>query len=440
MANISRRAFHRVLGAALGALSSPPVLAAAPRVVVIGGGFGGASVAKYLRHHDSGIAVTLIEPKKIYHTCPFSSHVVAGLAEMKSIARGYGALQNAHGVTIVHDHAASVDPERRMVALKGGGRVGYDRLVMAPGIGFRWNDVAGYDAAASTAMPHAWNAGPQTLLLRRQLRAMEDGGLVIVSPPPGLYRCGPAPYERVSLIADFLKREKLRAKILVLDPKENFSQQEKFQAGWEQLYGGMIEWLPLSEDGKIIRVDAKSMTVETDFGETYQGAVINFIPAQWAGDIARAAGLTDASGWCPVDPVTFESTLAANIHVLGDSAQAAPMPKSAYTANSQAKAVALAVAALLGGQAPPQTAAFDSLCYSLVGPGYGIKIAGAYRAANGAFEPDETPKMPDKPGARAADAASAADWYRNITREVFGYGRARNSPWMGRQPLSNAIK
>jgi sulfide dehydrogenase [flavocytochrome c] flavoprotein subunit len=420
MVNISRRAFHRTLGVAIATLSSPAVRAAAPRVVVIGGGFGGTSVAKYLRRHDPGIAVTLIEPKKTYHTCPFSSHVIAGLSAMGSIAQGYDALRNTHGVTVVQDHAVSVDHAQRMVALKGGGRLGYDRLVMAPGIGFRWDDVAGYDAAARRAMPHAWNAGPQTVLLRRQLRAMDDGGLVIVSPPPGLYRCGPAPYERVSLIADYLRREKPRSKILVLDPKDKFSQQDKFRRGWEQLYGGMIELLPLSEDGKIIRVDAKSMTVETDFGEIYTGAVINFIPAQRAGDIARVAGLTDASGWCPVDPVTFESTLAANIHVLGDCAQASPMPKSAYSANSQAQAVALAIAALLGDKTPPPSPVFGSLCYSLVGPRYGIRIAATYRVANGAFEPDETPQKPDAPGTRATDAANAAAWYENITQEVFG--------------------
>ncbi len=420
MVNISRRAFNRNMAAAAGVLSSPPALGAVPRAVVIGGGFGGASVAKYLRRLDPGIAVTLIEPKKIFYSCPFSSHVVAGLTEMKAIARGYNALRGRHGVSVIHDRAVSVDAERRAVVLEGGGRIGYDRLAMAPGIGFRWNDVAGYDAAASLAMPHAWNAGPQTMLLRRQLRAMEDGGLVIVSPPPGLYRCGPAPYERVSLIADYLKREKPRSKILVLDPKDRFSQQDKFRRGWDQLYGGMIEWLPLSEDGKIVRVDAKAMTVETDFGETYKGAVINFIPAQWAGDIARAAGLADASGWCPIDAITFGSTRAANIHVLGDSAQAAPMPKSAYTANSEAKAVALAMAALLRGKAPPQSPVFGSLCYSLVGPGYGIKIAGDYSVANGAFEPGETPHELEGPDARAADAASAAAWYREITQEVFG--------------------
>lgn len=291
---------------------------------------------------------------------------------------------------------------------------------MAPGIGFRWRDVAGYDAAASLAMPRAWNAGAQTVLLRRQLRAMDDGGLVIVSPPPGLYRCGPSPYERVGLIADYLKREKPRSKILVLDPKDRFSQQEKFLRGWEQLHGGMIEWLPLSEDGKIVRIDAKTMTVETDFGEIYHGAVINFIPAQRAGDIARGAGLADASGWCPIDSMTFESRQAANIHVLGDSALASPMPKSAYTANSEAKAVALAVAALLRGKAPPRSPVFGSLCYSLVGPGHGIKIAGTYRAVNGAFEPGEKPPQSEGPDARAADAASAAAWYRNITDEVFG--------------------
>ncbi len=422
MVDISRRTFNRVIAgaAATGVAKSLSAEGSSRHVVVVGGGFGGASVAKYLRIQDPSIAVTLIEPKKVFHTCPFSSHVVAGLAEMDSIAHGYEIIRRAHDISVVHNTVISVDPGHRIVTLKGGDRILYDRLVMSPGIGFRWNDVEGYTEAASEVMPHAWNAGPQTELLRRQLRSMEDGGLVIVSPPPGLYRCGPAPYERISLIADYLRREKPRSKILVLDPKERFAQQEKFRRGWDLLYSDMVELLPLSEDGKVVRVDAGTMELETEFGELHHGAVVNFIPAQRAGDIAMQTGLADASGWCPIDPITFESTLIANIHVLGDSALASPMPRSAYTANSQAKVVAQAVAALLRDQTPPPSPSFDSLCYSLVGPDYGIKIAGTYSVMNGVFAPGEAPPKTEGPNARAKDATSAKSWYREITEEIFG--------------------
>jgi sulfide dehydrogenase [flavocytochrome c] flavoprotein subunit len=358
MARLTRRRFNRLLAAtggaaALGTLRAPtPLRAAAPRVVVIGGGFGGATAAKYLRLLDAAIEVTLIEPKTSYLTCPFSNRVLGGLGTLDQLAQGYGALRRKHGVTVVHDWARALDPDRKTVALAGGATLGFDRAVVSPGIDFRWDAVEGASPEASERLPHAWRAGPQTLLLRRQLEAMPDGGTVLICPPANRYRCPPAPYERASLIAHYLKAEKPNATVTILDAKEKFSKQQLFMDGWEELYGDTIEWRAASAGGQVLRIDAAARIVETEFGEE-AGDVINFIPPQQAGRVARDMGLADASGWCPVDPWSFESRLLPGVHVIGDSADAGRMPKSGVTANNQAKAAALAiVAALRGGTAP----------------------------------------------------------------------------------------
>lgn len=428
MARLTRRRFNKLFAAtggaaALGSLSAPvPLRAAAARVVVIGGGFGGATAAKYLRLLDATIEVTLIEPKTTYLTCPFSNRVLGGLGTMDELARGYDALRRQHGVTVVHDKARALDPDNKTVMLEGGGKLGFDRAVVSPGIDFRWDAVEGASPEASERLPHAWQAGPQTVLLRRQLEAMPDDGTVLICPPANRYRCPPAPYERASLIAHYLKAAKPNATIVILDAKEKFSKQQLFMDAWEELYGYMIEWRAGAAGGQVLRVDGDARIVETEFGEE-AGDVINFIPPQQAGRIARNMGLADAGGWCPVDPWSFESRLLPGVHVIGDSADAGRMPKSAVTANGQAKAAALAIVAALRGTAAPAPSLLN-VCYSLVAPDYGISDVGVYEATGNGIVGIEgaggTSPGTAEPAFRRQEADYARGWYAAITQDVFG--------------------
>jgi NADPH-dependent 2,4-dienoyl-CoA reductase/sulfur reductase-like enzyme len=418
----TRRAFLRGgAAAASAALFAAPALAQAKaRIIVLGGGFAGAICARELHRADPSFEVTLVEANPTFTACPFSNAVIAGLRDIAMQRFGYDVIR-AEGVIIVQDRATAVDPQERRVSLRGGAEFGYDRLVLAPGIDIRWGALPGYDEAAAASMPHAWKAGDQTLLLRRQLDAMADGGTVVISAPANPFRCPPGPYERASLIAFYLKKTKPRSKLIVLDAKDTFSKQRLFQAAWQQLYPELIEWVPLSNGGKVTSVDAKTRTLVTDFA-TYKADVANVIPPQRAGSIAEVAGVADATGWCPIDPVTFESRLRPNIHVIGDAAIAGAMPKSAFAANAQAKVCAFAVVALLRGQAP-STPKLVNTCYSLVAPDYGISIAGVYHPAGGQLadvegaggvSPADAP-----PDFRALEAGYAEAWFRTITAETF---------------------
>jgi NADPH-dependent 2,4-dienoyl-CoA reductase/sulfur reductase-like enzyme len=389
--------------------------------VVVGGGFAGASCARALRQADPRLAVTLVEASTTFTACPLSNAVIGGLRELNAQQFGYERVAAA-GIVVARGTATAVDATARSVTLADGTRLGYDRLVLAPGIDIRWGGLPGYDEAAASHMPHAWRAGEQTVLLRRQLEAMPDGGLVVISAPANPFRCPPGPYERASLIAHYLKTRKPKSKLIVLDAKDTFSKQRLFQAAWTELYPGLLEWVPLSKGGNVTSVDAATRTLVTDFGR-HQAAVANVIPPQRAGRIAEAAGVADRTGWCPIDPVTFESRLQAGIHVIGDAAIAGAMPKSAFAANSQAKSCAAAVARLLAG-ATPSAPKLINTCYSLVAPDYGISVAGVYvPAANGQLadvpgsggvSPAEAPRA-----TRAAEAVLAEAWFRTITGEVF---------------------
>jgi sulfide dehydrogenase [flavocytochrome c] flavoprotein chain len=419
----TRRDFLKLGLAASAALVPVPASAqgAGPRAVVVGGGFAGASCARALRHADPRIAVTLVEANPTFTACPFSNAVIVGLRELSAQQFTYARVA-ADGVTVTRGTATGVDPQTRTVTLADGTRVSYDRLVLAPGIDIRWGALAGYDEAAAAQMPHAWQAGDQTLLLRRQLEAMDDGGLVVISAPANPFRCPPGPYERASLIAHYLKTKKPKSKLIVLDAKDAFSKQRLFQAAWAELYPGLLEWVPLSKGGAVTSVEPATRTLVTDFGR-HQANVANVIPPQKAGRIAEAAGVADRTGWCPIDPVTFESKLQPRIHVIGDAAIAGAMPKSAFAANSQAKTCAAAIAQLLTG-GTPSTPKLINTCYSLVAPDYGISVAGVYQPTNG--------QLTDVPGAggvspqdapratRAAEAVLAEAWFRTITTEVFG--------------------
>ncbi|HEX2552540.1 MAG TPA: NAD(P)/FAD-dependent oxidoreductase [Microvirga sp.] len=392
----------------------------AARVVVVGGGFGGATCARALK--AAGVAdVTLVEANAAYVACPFSNAVIAGLREPEAQRFGYDGVR-AGGVTVVHAAATEVDGTARRVALGDGTALPYDRLVLAPGIDLRFDALPGYAEAAAEAMPHAWKAGAQTELLRRRLAAMEDGGTVVMAVPANPYRCPPGPYERASLIAHYLKTHKPRSKLLVLDAKDAFSKQRLFQAAWAALYPGILEWVPLSGGGRVVEVDAAAGILKTEFGQ-HRAAVANVIPPQRAGIIAQRAGVADRTGWCPIDPATFESRLQPGIHVIGDAAIMGAIPKSAFAANAAAKACAAAVASLLRGEAPAAPKLLNT-CYSLVAPDYGISVAGVYRPnAAGLFADIEGAGGTSPPDAarefRSREARYAEDWFGTITAETF---------------------
>lgn len=386
-----------------------------------GGGFGGASVARQLRRLDPAIQVTLVEPNARFITCPFSNEAVVGLRDLDSLTFSYAGVVKA-GVTMVQDSAAAVDPDRREVTLATGGKLAYDRLVLAPGIQLRWNAIEGYDEAASALMPHAWAAGPQTLLLRRRLQEMPDGGTVIIAVPDNPYRCPPGPYERASLIAWFLQKNKPRAKLLILDAKEKFSKQPLFQEAWDTLYPGIVKWVPGSQSGRVVRVDAKAGKVFTEFDE-YAPAVANIIPPQKAGQLAIDLGLDAGKGYCAVEPASFESRVRPGIHLVGDAIIAGAMPKSAFSANSQGKVCAAAIVALLRSK-PVAEPILLNTCYSVAGPDYGFTIAGVFHPTaeglteiegSGGISPLKAP-----PEVRRQEALYAESWYATITSEIFG--------------------
>ncbi len=417
---------RRFLGLTAAALAAPALSGIAgaqssARVVVVGGGFAGATCARSLRRSTPRLDVTLVEPNPTFTACPFSNAVLAGLREIRDQRFGYQALR-AEGIGVVHAAATGIEPQARRVHFAGGDPLPYDRLVMAPGIDFRWEAIPGYGEAAADRMPHAWKAGEQTLLLRAQIEAMPDGGMVVIAVPANPYRCPPGPYERASLIAHYLKTKKARSKVLVLDAKDSFSKQRLFMAAWGQLYPGLLEWVPLSQGGRVIGVDPDTNTVSTDF-ERYKPAVANIIPPQRAGRIAELAGVADRTGWCPINPVTFESRLQPNIHVIGDAAIVGAMPKSAFAANAQAKLCAAAVATLLRGAVPSDPVLVNT-CYSLVAPDYAISIAGVYRPKEGQLAEVEgaggTSPLQAPRETRALEAQYAEAWFRTITDEVFG--------------------
>ena len=428
MRNLTRRNFVQMMGT-VGAASSLlgwPLASmagkSAGRVVIVGGGFGGASCAKYLSRLAPGLEVTLVERDSRFITCPFSNAVLGGLYDIDYITHGYDALKDSHGVSVVHDSASEIDPVAKTVSLAGGSTLKYDRLVVSPGIDIQWGAIDGYDQAASKIMPHAWKAGSQTLLLRKQLEEMADGGVVIIAAPRNPFRCPPGPYERASLIAHYLKQAKPRSKILIYDAKDKFSKQPLFQQGWQALYPGMIEWISESEGGAIESVDAGKMTVHPTFGEPRKADVINMIPPQKAGAIAHAAGLSGDGAWCPVNQRTFESTVHKDIHVIGDAAIASPMPKSGFAASSQGKVCAAAIVASLSGQEMPDPS-YVNTCYSLVGPEYGISVAMVYRmgesgivavkGAGGVSPADATAAF------RRDEARYSVGWYQSITSDIW---------------------
>jgi sulfide dehydrogenase [flavocytochrome c] flavoprotein subunit len=419
--DVTRRDVARGIAsaAAASAMARPLLAQGAARIVVIGGGFGGASCARALRQLDPKLQVTLVEPNQVFTACPFSNEVIAGLREIAMQQFTYDRLAAA-GVTVVAQAATKIDPQARTVTLADGKSLPYDRLVLAPGIDLRFDALPGYDEATAAKMPHAWKAGEQTTLLRKQIEAMADGGTVVLAVPAAPLRCPPAPYERASLIAHYLKNKKPRSKVLILDAKDGFSQQKLFEAAWKELYPGMIERIGLSQGGRVTSVDATTNTIVTDFGN-YTADVASVIPPQKAGRIAEIAGAADNTGWCPIDPVSFASKLVPNIHVIGDACIAGQLPKSASAAHAQAKACAAVIVNMMSGK-PPETPRLTGACYNTVEPGYAFSLSGIYLPKDGQFAEVESTTSPvNAPREERRHEAERADnWFKTITVDIFG--------------------
>jgi sulfide dehydrogenase [flavocytochrome c] flavoprotein subunit len=363
--------------------------------------------------------VTLVEPNQVFTACPFSNEVIAGLRELPIQQFAYDRIA-ASGVTVVAQAATKIDSRARTVTLADGNSLGYDRLVLAPGIDLRFDALPGYDEAAAAKMPHAWKAGEQTTLLRKQIEAMADGGTFVLAVPAAPLRCPPAPYERASLIAHYLKNNKPRSKVLILDAKDGFSQQKLFEAAWKELYPGMIERIALSQGGRVTSVDAATNTIVTDFGN-YTADVASVIPPQKAGRIADIAGVADNTGWCPIDPVNFTSKLVPNIHVIGDACIAGQLPKSASAAHAQGKACAAVIVNLISGKSL-EVPRLTGACYNTVEPGYAFSLSGVYLPKDGQFAEVESATSPvNAPREeRRREAERADNWFKTITVDIFG--------------------
>lgn len=416
----NRRAFLGSAAATAGVLAAPMVRAQGkPRVVVIGGGAGGATAARYIAKDSAGaIDVTLVEPSRTYYTCYFSNLYLGGFRTMESLGHSYGTLAAAYGINVVHDWAIGVDRDAKTVTLAGGASLPYDRLILSPGIDFVDGAVEGWGVSAQNAMPHAYKAGSQTELLKAQVLAMPQGGTFAMVAPPNPYRCPPGPYERVSMVAHLLKQTNPTAKILIADPKESFSKQGLFEEGWNTHYAGMIERVGPDFGGAVVAVDPVAMTLSID-GVVNNVDVCNVIPAMKAGRIAEIAGITEGN-WAPVNAADMSSKMDENIHVLGDAAAQGDMPKSGFSANSQAKVCANAVrGALTGSTIFP--ARFANTCWSLIAPNDGVKVGATYEATDEkiASVAGFVSATGESDEVRQATYQESIGWYDGIVSDMF---------------------
>jgi sulfide dehydrogenase [flavocytochrome c] flavoprotein chain len=420
---VSRRAVLKfgAAASAVAAFPAPSIAQTAPKIAVIGGGFAGTNCARALKTLNPSCSVTLIVSDSTYTAFPLSNAVLAGLRPLTAQQFSYGNIAAANVETAV-GRMTGIDAQAKTVRLGEGRSIPYDRLVIAPGIDVKFDAIKGYSEAAAEVMPHAWTNGAQVALLAKQLEAMPDDGVVVISAPVAPLRCPLGPYERASMIALFLKTWKPKAKLIVLDSKDSFIMQKQFEAAWAELYPGLIEWIGLSQGGNVTEVDVANKTLITDF-ENYKADVANVIPPQRAGQITSTAGVADRTGWCPVDPITFESQLVPNIHVIGDAAIAGAMPKAASAASAEGKICAAAITELLQGKAP-QPRELGSSCYSLIAPDFALAIGDKYRPTGGQFmevEGSATSTPADATAEQHAQEAKSADaWFAATTRETFG--------------------
>jgi sulfide dehydrogenase [flavocytochrome c] flavoprotein subunit len=422
---LDRRSFLKLVGAGAGAAGLPMIGRAAEqmpkgvkRVVVIGGGYGGTIAAKYIRMLDKSIEVVMIERNDHFVSCPFSNLYIGGiLKDLNPLTIKYDKLAANHGVKVVQAEVTGIDPAGKVVTTSKG-TVSYDRLVVSPGIDFRLEEMKGYDAAAMEVMPHAWKAGPQTVLLRKQLEAMKDGGTMVMTVPLAPYRCPPGPYERASMVAHYLKKNKPKSKLVVLDANPDItSKGGLFKKGWKDNYEGIIDYRPAK---KVTEVEPSKLTVLVEGLEDVKGDVVNVIPPQRAGQIAVAAGLVgDDKNWCPVNQTTFESTKQAGIHVIGDACIAGPMPKSGYSANSEAKVCAMNIVALMNGKETTDLSGINT-CYSYITDKDAVSVAAVYAVKEGKIiaVPNSGGVSPADYSAAKLEAIYAESWLKNILTEM----------------------
>ncbi|MFT3730931.1 MAG: NAD(P)/FAD-dependent oxidoreductase [Hyphomicrobium sp.] len=431
MTGITRRDFNVLAAgaslAAISELSRPALAAGTAKVVIIGGGPGGAAVANRLKTADASLDVTLIEPKVKYTTCFYSNLYLGGFRSFKSITHDYEGVKK-RGITVLTDTATRIDTAAKKVSLAKGQALAYDRLVVAPGIDFKWDAIEGYSPDAAKLMPHAWQGGEQTWLLKEKLLALPNGGLVVMAVPQNPYRCPPGPYERACMIAHFLKTKKPKARLVIFDAKKTFSKQAVFEEAFAEYYKDIIEINLTNEidDFAVVKVDAKTGVVTTKSGRTERAALANIIPPQKAGAIAASAGLTEGD-WCPVNPENFTSTKVKDVYVLGDAAIANEMPKSAFSAVSQATVVSADIIADLQGK-PRGPGSYRNTCWSMVAPDNSAKIGGDYVPATKDGKSYLEVKDPfiskpdDSAELRQQVYQESAEWYQTIVDDLFGEG------------------
>jgi NADPH-dependent 2,4-dienoyl-CoA reductase/sulfur reductase-like enzyme len=418
---LKRRTFLASGAAASLALSAPAVLGQGrPRVIVIGGGCGGATAARYLaRDSDGAIDVTLIEPQRVYNTCFFGNLYIGGFWALEDTGFTYDGIARG-GVNVIHEFAVGVDRDAKTVTLGSGAVLPYDRLVVSPGIDFREDSVPGWSLAAQGVMPHAYKGGTQVALLKAQIESMPQGGTFAMVAPPNPFRCPPGPYERISMVAWLLKQSNPTAKILLVDPKESFSKQALFEEAWNNHYPGVVTRIGPDFGGDIVEVRPDTMEVVID-GEVNKVDVCNVIPGQRAGNIAAIAGLTNDAGWAPVRPADMRSTMDDNVWVLGDSTQQGDMPKSGFSANSQAKVAVMAIRGeLTGSQVFP--ARYANTCWSLLAAEDGVKVGASYEPTEEKIASVESfvSQTGEDAALRRQTFEESLGWYAGITSDMFG--------------------
>lgn len=439
-----RQLLQALAGAALAAPALPRAQAAAGRIVVVGGGVGGATTAKYLKLFNPALQVTLVERQPVYVRPYGSSEVLTGHSTMQSLEVGYDGLRR-HGVEVLIDTATGLDAPRRLLRTAGGRSLPYDRLIVSPGIELMYDAIPGYSAAvAESRAPSGWIPGAQTALLAQQLKAMRPGGTFVIAAPPNPYRCPPGPYERAALMAEWFAKHNPRAKVLIADPKDGFVTDETMMLGWNRLYGfnppadyakkiaakaelkrhadgaSGITWLRGSEGGRVLKLDARNLRLETE-AETIQADVLNIIPPMKAGRLAATLGLDDGTGWCPVERRDFASTRVPHVHVIGDASIADAMPKSGFSANTQAKVVARAIVEALAGRPLPEPV-WENTCYALAGSEYGLFVADVFRLQDGKIARSKAPRflpLDASPQQIRLGARYQQAWLRTFTEDVF---------------------
>ena len=419
---ILRRKFIKYVGA--GILSVPFFRGLRadyrPRIVVIGGGFGGGSFVRHLNSLNSNLNITLIEKKNKYTTCPFANYVLGGFRSLSSNIFSYKKM--GEKINVLHKNVNFIDSERKIIFCEGKDKIFYDWLVLAPGIGFKWDSIEGYTEKSNVNYPHAWSGGNDINRLYNEVKSLEKNCLICISVPEYPYRCPPAPYERASMIAYYLKKKGIKFKILILDNKNNFTKSENFFKAWKDFYGDSIEWISKDKGGKVIKFLPSEKTLFLESGEIIKSDFINIIPDQKASDLLFKSKLI-SSDWCKINPTTFSLNNHNSIHVIGDSIDAGDMPKSAFSANSQAKVCAENLNNVILDR-EIQDPVFLNTCYSLAAKYYSFSISSWYRVN---FDNTRITSLGSKESSvdlsqfkRRREVDQSYGWYLNITKEIFG--------------------